>query len=597
MEEIKKYVVGVDFGSSNLVMAVGTTDEKTGLVKVEALVSRPSAGIEYGVIQNVNKVSEVLGGVKAEIEQTLGIRINEAYAGLSGAFIHYQRYSDHVFIGDNVDGIVAQTDVDALHDRMNRVTVLGDEMVLDRFPLNYMLDGRRETENPVGAFSRQLSSTFAFIVSKKQPLTRLKMVFDKSNIKLAGIFANSVITASAVLGPEEMSEGTAVVDIGGGTTDVTVCYGDQVRYAATIPLGGSAIDSDINNYGVSKNQVENIKKNHGTAIAESVPENKGLKIPVTGHGFKTVMKRNIASIIEARLTDIAEYVKVELKDSDYDSKLPFGLVITGGSAAIPDIDILFSRLTGREVRVAKATEGIDISSQDKIDSTEFTSAVAILIEGAKTGWCEVDVTETRPQSAQTVTPASDAQPVQPVKPAQPVQPQQSEPKPFGRQPQPAMGGETFRRHDSQFVPPVRKPEPATVKPAVPQPQPVEPKPQTAPVQPPVQPEPAKEAVQPASEPVAEKPREQSVRKPDGNKRRGLFSKLIDRLNNVMINGDEYEDVTLDDVSESRRESASSQPAQTYRQQESQESRKRRIRRDVKLDADEFFVDGEDKDEI
>lgn len=376
----KKYIASVDFGNSNMVLAAGSLDNE-GLVHIETVVSMPSKGIENGLIENINEVSNTLNRLREKAEEQTGARISEVYAGLSGSFIRYENYVDHVFVSEESNGIVTKADVEALHERMRRVTVPEGEVIMDCFPQNYSVDGRPEDANPVGTFGRQLSSRFAFIVSEKKPLDRLKMVFGKTNMHPAGIFANSAVTAQAILKPQEMYEGVAMVDIGGATTNIAVYKGGLLRYAASIPLGAKAIDSDINKHGVPEYLAEKIKIRGGSAVADKVQDNSRLEI--SGRTTTVVMKHNLAAIVEARLTDIAEYVKGEIRESGCENKLPCGLVLTGGAAATRDIEELFRRLTNMCVRTATASEGITRESAERIDTPEYTAAVALLLEAAK----------------------------------------------------------------------------------------------------------------------------------------------------------------------------------------------------------------------
>ncbi|MCH5331005.1 MAG: cell division protein FtsA [Alistipes sp.] len=389
----KKYIVSVDFGNSNMVMAVGSTNE-SGLINIETVVSEPSKGIENGLVDNINEVKDLLLTLRDKVEEQLGIRVEEAYAGLSGSFIRYENYVDHVFVRSESNGVVSKADVEALHERMRHVTVPEGEMIIDCFPQHYSVDGRAEDPNPVGTFGMQLSSKFAFIVSEQRPLDRLRRVFNESGIRLAGIFSNSAVMPRAILTPEEMREGTVAVDIGGSTTDVAVCRGGLLRYAASIPLGAGTIDNDINKHGVPEHLVEKLKIRCGSAVADMVSETAKIKLGKTSLA-KIVMKRNLASIIEARLTDIAEYVKGEIRESGYEKRVPCGIVLTGGAAATPDIEELFRRLTGMNVRTATATEGITTASVEMLDSPEYTGAVALLIAGCERGACKVTEVEVR----------------------------------------------------------------------------------------------------------------------------------------------------------------------------------------------------------
>ena len=385
--EKKNYIVGIDIGSSNVTIIVGSKSDSDAIA-VEAVVSKPSVSVNAGMIENINKVSEVLKAAKQEVEDELGIRIGEAYAGLSGAFVRCARYSDHVFVREPQEGI-SKRDVDALFERMQNVVAPDDEVIMERIPQNYLVDGGQEIKDPVGSFGRQLTSTFDFILCEKTPLERLKMVFRHSGIRLAGVYANSLIVSEAVLSDDEKEEGVAVVDIGGGTTDVAVYHGNVLRYVATIPMGANSINRDIHLHGVPERNVENLKKKYGSAVAEFVSEQKLIQIPSMGRSTKGVLRRNLAAIIEARLTDIAEYVKAELRDSEYSKRLQCGIVLTGGSASLEHIDELFRRVTGLEVRVATADTGIDKESSEKIASPAHTAAVALLLQGARSGFCEV----------------------------------------------------------------------------------------------------------------------------------------------------------------------------------------------------------------
>lgn len=402
--EKKNYIVGIDVGTSNIVIVVGSKEE-AGDVKVEAIVSKPARGVNAGVIDNYNEAGNVIREAKQEIEEELGIRITEAYAGLSGAFVRCDRYTDHVFVKEPREG-VTQRDVENLAERMRNVIAPETETIIERIPQNYMVDGGQEIKSPVGTFGRQLSSTFNFILCDKTPLSRLEMTFRLLGIKLLGIFANALIMPDAVLSSDEKEDGVAVVDLGGGTTDVAVVQGNVVRYIASIPMGANVINRDIAAHGVPERSVEKLKKSYGSAIAEFVSEQKLIQIPSMGHRTKGVMRRNLAAIIEARLTDIAEYVKAEIKDSGYAGRIPFGIVLTGGSASMEYIDELFRRVTGYDVRVATAQTGIDSESQEKIATPAHTAAVALLLAGAKKGACAVSFQPSR-QQAQQNTAASE----------------------------------------------------------------------------------------------------------------------------------------------------------------------------------------------
>ena len=211
--EKKSYTVAIDLGSSNVVVAVGSKRED-GTLGIEAVVSKPVEGVKAGRIDNIEQAGNAIREAVAEVESTLGVRITEAYAGISGEFVRCARHTDHVFTYDPQNG-VNQGDVDALFDRMRNVQAPDDETIMERIPQHYMVDDAEEVRNPVGSFCKRLSSTFNFILCGKTPLQRLDMALRRLGIRMLGVFPNALATPEAVLSSDEKEEGVAVVDIGG----------------------------------------------------------------------------------------------------------------------------------------------------------------------------------------------------------------------------------------------------------------------------------------------------------------------------------------------------------------------------------------------
>ena len=454
--ERKSYIVAIDLGSSSVVAAVGIRQAEGG-VEVLAIVSKPVEGVNAGRIDNIELVSRAIREAVAEVEDQLGIRISEAYAGISGEFVRCARHTDHVFVDDPENG-VSQADVDALFDRMRNVQAPDDETIMERVPQNYLVDDSQEVKNPVGSFGKKLSSTFNFILCHKTPIQRLDMALRRLSIKMIGVVSGTLAAPEAVLSPDEKEEGVAVVDIGGGVTDVTVYYRNVVRYVATIPMGASAFNRDIRTMGVPEKHVENLKRKYGSAVAELAPEDKLIRVAGrTARDAKDIVLRNLATVIEARATDIAEFVLQEIKDSGYAGKLAYGIVLTGGSARMKDLDELFRRVTGMDVRVGVPEMGIVNAEQENLADPGLVTAVGILLKGAETGICAV-----------VERPMSERIAVERPVPKPPV----AEPQPT---PQPAAQPIPDPRRNT-FVPPQPAPQPqpptqTPVQRSQPQPQP------------------------------------------------------------------------------------------------------------------------------
>lgn len=384
----KSYIVAVDVGSSEVVVAVGSPNEG-GVLEILTVVSEPTDGVSAGLVDNSKSVGQALRRARERAEQEARIAITDAYVGISGKFVRCARYTDHVFVED-VENCISQRDVNALMERMRNVKAADGEVIMDLFPLSYKGDAGTEMRNPVGCYSKQLSSTYNFILCEHMAKDRLRRVFLDAGIKIRGMFANAAVMADSVVSTDDKEEGVAVVDIGGGVTDVAVYYGGALRYIASIPIGGSAVNADIRAYGIPEKQVEKLKKRYGTAVADLTPDDI-IQVRNSSRSLKSILRLNLAAVIEARMTDIAEYVWNEIRDAGFGKKLSAGIVLTGGGAGLKNIDELFRRVTGQEVRVACAEMGVANESLEKVSSPASTVAVSLLLRGAQTGACPVGV--------------------------------------------------------------------------------------------------------------------------------------------------------------------------------------------------------------
>ncbi|MFI3301764.1 MAG: cell division protein FtsA [Rikenellaceae bacterium] len=384
--ESKKYIVAIDLGEANVVVAVGSVSSN-GLMCVDSIVSHPCEGIKFGMIENIAMVESALKGAISEVESTLNIKILEAYAGISGEFVRFACHSDHVYVSQPETG-VNQADVNALFDRMRHVQAPDNERIMERIPQNYIVDETKEVKNPVGSYGRRLSSMFNFILCGKIPMQRLENALNRLNIRMINSLPNAISVAEAVLSPEEKEEGVVVVNIGAGLTDLTIYYRNVVRYIVSIPMGAAAINTDIRSMMIPDKYIEKLKCEFGSAVADLVSENKVVRVNGrTARESKNIVLYNLAVAIEARMAMLIDFVKREIAESGYAEKVPYGIVLTGGSAKLKNIDELCRRMTNMEVRIGLPIEGVTNESIAKCEDCGYATAVGILIRGAELGGC------------------------------------------------------------------------------------------------------------------------------------------------------------------------------------------------------------------
>lgn len=387
-----KQIVAIDVGSSNVVIAVGAVEED-GRVDILGIVSEPVEGVNAGRVENNETVGAAVKRAKERIEERLNIKITEAYAGLSGDYVRCVQVNDHVYVQDELGNgcnQITERDLEDLDRRMRSVKLPDDrEEIIAIEPLRYKID-EKEVTVPVGAYGHVLAATYNFILSDRTMRERLRQCLLRQGIKVKEFVSNALISHLSVATSEDIEEGAVVVDLGGGITDVAVLLGGKVRYIASIPIGVSVINEDIRAYGIPMNYVENLKVKYGSAIAELAVDDK-IVFATARHGTpKNILRRNLASIIEARLSEIAEWVRNEIKDARCGSRFNPIVLLTGGGAATPNIEKLFARELGLDdVRSVFPEYGFTETMTNHITTSAYATAASLLIYGAKHGSCAI----------------------------------------------------------------------------------------------------------------------------------------------------------------------------------------------------------------
>ena len=444
-----KQIVAIDVGSSNVVIAVGNVEEN-GLVTIRGIVSEPVEGMNAGHVENSEMVSKAVIAAKERIEAELGIKISEAYAGLSGDFIRCAQVTDMVYVQDelhNGSNQITQRDVDELDRRMKSVKLPDNhEIVIAMKPLRYKID-EREVEVPVGAYGRVLSATYNFILCDKVMSDRLRLCLQRNGISVKEMVPNAMILHKTVASTDDMQDGAVIVDFGGGVTDVSVLYGGKVRYVASIPIGATSLNNDIRSLSIPSNYIEDLKIQYGSAVAEYAIDDMIVFQTAKHRPVKNILRKNLAIVIEARLKEIAEWIRREIKEAGCGSKFTPTLLLTGGGSQMRDIEKLFAReLEIDDVRMMHPEFGFTEESMlEHISSPADTTVASLLVHGAQLGACSIGVGtvaekpafEKRPSSglSQYTRPAEpQAVHQQPATPATPQQQPVQQPQPAPQQP-------------------------------------------------------------------------------------------------------------------------------------------------------------------
>lgn len=455
-----KQIVAIDVGSANVVIAVGAVEDD-GRVEIKGIATEPVEGITAGRVGNSETVGRAVRIAKERLEERLGLKITEAYVGLSGDYIRCEQVTDHVYVrDDNGSGCsqISERDIEELDRRMQSVNLPDDrEEIITKEPLSYKVD-EKVVKEPIGEYGYVLSATYNFVLSDRMMRERLRICLNKQDITIKEFVANAFISHLGVATTDDMEDGAVIIDLGAGLTDVTIAQSGKVRYFASIPVGMGVINNDIRAYGIPNSYVEALKVNYGSAVQELAADDK-ISFPHARKGTaKSIRRKNLAKIIEERLIEIAEWVRKEIKEAGCGSRFTPVVLLTGGGAEMQNIERLFAReLKVEEARSVFPEYGFTENMGEHMTTRAYATIASLLLYGAKRGTCAVAV---RMQSA---TPQPQPQPTY-----QTPQPQQTPQQPFG---------DVYRRNVTESSV-AQNSETSIARPVVqPQPRPVTPKPE------------------------------------------------------------------------------------------------------------------------
>jgi cell division protein FtsA len=423
-----KIVVGLDIGSTKICAIVGRKNDY-GKLEILGMGKAVSEGVTRGLVTNIDKTVDAIMQAVAEAEQQSGINIRVVNVGISGQHIKSMRQRGSI-TRNSSDEEIGVADINRLTNDMYRTVIPPGSEIIHVLPQNYSVDYEGGIKDPVGMSGIKLEADFHIITAQTTAIHNINKCVRRANLEIENLILEPIASSMAVLTQEEKEAGVALVDIGGGTTDIAIYYDNIIRHTAVIPFGGNIITSDIKEgCMVMQNQAESLKVKFGKAIAEDASWNEVVSIPGLRNRLpKEISIKNLAHIIEARMEEIIEMVHAEIIRSGYENRLAGGMVITGGGAMLQDSKELFELVTGMDTRAGYPNEYLGKSKIETIKNPMYATAVGLVLAVFQA----IDDRENRYVQVQTAKAATPQQ----------VQAQVSPPSKEARKPQ---GGDFFKR--------------------------------------------------------------------------------------------------------------------------------------------------------
>ena len=374
-------VVGLDIGTTKIACLVG---RKTDHDKIEILGigKAPSLGVTRGVVSNIEKTVQSIRSAVEEAETKSGMEINVVNVGIAGQHIKSLQHRGMI-TRDSIEEEISQKDVDELIDDMYKLVMMPGEEIIHVLPQEYIVDRQPGIKDPIGMSGVQLEANFHIITGQMAAARNIFKCVNKAGLEVAELILEPLASSSAVISEEEKEAGVALVDIGGGTTDIAIFHDGIIRHTAVIPFGGNVITEDIKEgCTIMHRQAELLKTKFGSAVTQTSQENEVVCIPgLRGRDPKEISVMNLANIINARMSEILEHIYFEIKNSGYEKKLIGGIVVTGGGSQLKHMNQLIEFTTGMDSRVGYPNEHLSSNTNINVTSPLFATGVGLVAKG------------------------------------------------------------------------------------------------------------------------------------------------------------------------------------------------------------------------
>lgn len=377
----EELIVGLDIGTTKIACFVGKRNEH-GKVEILGYGKSPSLGVARGVVANIEKTVASIKEAVRQAENASGVTIEVVNVGIAGQHIRSLQNRGQR-IRTNVEEEIGHEDVQAMVKDMHRLVMQPGEAILHVLPQEFTVDNEKGIREPVGMSGTCLEGTFHIISGQVAAIQNINRCIQRAELKVDQLILEPLASAQAVLSPEELEAGVALVDIGGGTTDIAIFQDNIIRHTAVIPFGGNVLTEDIRTgCKIMKKQAEQLKRKFGSAIATEMKENEIVCIPgLLKRAPREISMRALAEIIEARMSEIIEHVHYEIENSGFADSLIGGIVVTGGGSQLRNITQLIEYVTGMDCRIGYPSMHMADAPDDKATAPSFATGVGLVIKG------------------------------------------------------------------------------------------------------------------------------------------------------------------------------------------------------------------------
>lgn len=383
MNNEQPIIVGLDIGTTKIAVIAGRKNE-FGKLEILGFGKANSNGVKHGQVLNID---ETIKAIRTAVDNCFAsnpnLDIKNVYVGIAGHHIKsLQTRGDIVRHASEEE--ITQREIDQLISDQYKTYIPAGDQIIDVIPQEFTVDNFQNIPNPIGYGGVKVGANFHIITGDKTAIRNIHRSVDKTGLHIKDLVLQPLASASAVMAQEDLEAGVAIVDIGGGTTDLAVFYEGILKHTAVIPFAGENITNDIKTgLGVLKTQAEQMKVQFGSALTNEAKSNAYITIPgLRGMPAKEISVKNLAGIIQARMSEIMEFVNYHLKQVGLENKLlNGGIVLTGGGSQLKHLIQLTEYLTGLPARIGFPNEHLAGGHIEELAKPTYSTCIGLILKG------------------------------------------------------------------------------------------------------------------------------------------------------------------------------------------------------------------------
>lgn len=384
MQKENPVIVGLDIGTTKIVAIAGRKNEY-GKLEILGFGKSDSSGVNHGMVLNIE---ECIRSINIALTNCMvsnpSLTIKEVYVGIAGHHIKsIQTRGDRVVA--NIEEEIKKEDIEALIKDQYKTYLPAGDQIIDIIPQDFTVDAitNLTMKEVIGMTGIKTGANFHIVTGDKTAIRNIHRCVTRAGLSTKDLVLQPLASAAAVMCAEDLEAGVAIVDIGGGTTDLAIFHEGMLKHTVVIPIAGVNITNDIRQgLGVLKSQAEQMKVQFGMALADEAKPNAFITIPgLKGQQPKEISAKNLAHIIQSRMDEILEYVVYHIKQQNLQDKLHGGIILTGGGSQLKHLMQLTQFRTGLNARIGLPNEHLAAGHTTELLKPMYATCIGLILRG------------------------------------------------------------------------------------------------------------------------------------------------------------------------------------------------------------------------